>query len=575
MRVPAWIRITAALWAAVILLILLTLPPATREAQGFIGGHVRRGAFHIHTSRSDGGGTREDVARAAAAAGLDFVIITDHGDGTAQPDPPEYINRVLVIDGVEVTTSAGHYATFGAQQSPYPLGGPPYAVVEDIARLGGFGAAAHPDSPKAGLRWRDWNVPVDGFEWINGDSAWRDEGAVTLARALVGYVFRPGPALAGLVEPPWRLLERLDGMSRTRRVVALAGADAHARLPLTADEEPYESRWMLPAPSYRKSFGAFANLVATGEPISGIAAHDAAVLMRAIRAGRVSFAMTSLAQPSELHFTATALQANDAGARIPAGSRIPAAPLAFDVRTSDVVKAGTSLVRLRLLRDGRVVRAVEGPALSHRTADSRGVWRVVATLAHRPGVPWLLSNPIVVGGPAGAEPAAAGERAPAPAAAFDLSGGRWDVERQPASSGTVAAEGTGQRFTYQLAGGEPSGQYAAAVRATGSADAWDAVTLAARADGPTRLWVQLRLSDGGTGQRWGRSVYLDAGTRTVTVPIQSFAPLEPRASASRPNVVQVRAVLVVVDTVNSAPGRAGWVAIERLSLERAAARHQP
>lgn len=563
---------TAALWAAVFLLIVLTLPPATRDAQGFAGGHVRRGAFHIHTDRSDGGGTREDVARAAAAAGLDFVIITDHGDGTAEPDPPEYISGVLVIDGVEVTTSGGHYATFGAQQSPYPLGGPPYAVVEDIARLGGFGAAAHPDSPKAGLRWRDWDAPADGFEWINGDSAWRDEGAVTLARGLVGYLFRPGPALAGLVEPPARLLERLDEMSRARRVVALAGADAHARLPLAADEEPYESRWMLPAPSYRKSFSAFANLVATGEPVSGIAAHDAAVLMRAIRAGRVSFAMTSLAQPSELHFTATA-HADGVGARFPAGSRVPVSPLTFDVRTSDVVKSGTSLVRLSLLRDGRVVRAAEGPALSHRTADSRGVWRVEATLAHRPGVPWLLSNPIVVEGPAGAEPVAAGEAAPA--ATLDLSGGRWDVERHPASSGTVAAEGTGQRFTYQLAGGEPSGQYAAAVRATDNTDAWDAVTLAGRADGPTRLWVQLRLSDSGTGQRWGRSVYLDAGTRTVTVPIQSFAPLEPRASGSRPNVVQVRAVLVVVDTVNSAPGRAGWVAIERLSLKRANVRHEP
>lgn len=558
---------TAALWAAVFLLVALTLPPGTREARGVAGGHVRRGAFHIHTDRSDGGGTREDVARAAAAAGLDFVIITDHGDGTAAPEPPAYIGHVLVIDGVEVTTSAGHYATFGAARAPYPLGGPPYAVIEDIARLGGFGVAAHPDSPKPDLRWRDWNVPVDGFEWINGDSAWRDEGAVTLARGLLSYLFRPGPALAGLVEPPSRLLERLDAMSRTRRIVALAGADAHARLPLTADEEPYASRWRLPAPSYRKSFGAFANLVATGEPISGNAEHDAAVLRRAIRAGRVSFAMTSLAEPSALQFTATA-QAGDVLARFPAGSRVPVSPLTFDVRTSDVATSGASLVRLALLRDGRVVSAVEGPALSHHTADSRGVWRVEATLAHRPGVPWLLSNPIVVGGPPEAAPAAAVEQQPAPAATIDLSGGRWDIERQPASAGTVAAEGTGQRFAYQLAGGVPSGQYAAAVRATDNAGAWDTVTVTARADGPTRVWIQLRLSDSGTGQRWGRSVYLDAGSRTLTLPIRSFAPLEPRASASRPNVVQVRAVLVVVDTVNSAPGRAGWVAIERIGLGR-------
>ena len=202
MRVPIWLRITAALWAAVFLFIALTLPPSGRDAQGFIGGHVRRGAFHVHSVASDGGGTREEIARAAARAGLAFVILTDHGDGTREPAPPQYLHDVLVIDGVEVTTSAGHYAVFGAARAPYPLGGPPYSVIEDVARLGGFGVAAHADSAKLDLRWRDWNARVDGVEWINGDSAWRDEGAMSLARGLVDYVFRPAVTLAGLVERP-------------------------------------------------------------------------------------------------------------------------------------------------------------------------------------------------------------------------------------------------------------------------------------------------------------------------------------------------------------------------------------
>src|SRR5688572_28863556 len=122
---------TAALWAAVFLCVWLMLPPATRTIPQPLERPTRvRGAFHVHTSRSDGGGTREDVARAAAAAGLQFVIVTDHGDGTAPPDAPAYLDGVLMLDGVEVTTSGGHYAAFGLAQSPYPLGGPPSAVVE-------------------------------------------------------------------------------------------------------------------------------------------------------------------------------------------------------------------------------------------------------------------------------------------------------------------------------------------------------------------------------------------------------------------------------------------------------------
>jgi hypothetical protein len=451
-RVPAWLKITAVLWAAVFLFILLTLPSGTRPAQGFTAGYVRRGAFHVHTTRSDGGGTRQQIARAAAAAGLDFVILTDHGDGTTPPDPPEYIDNVLMLDGVEVTTASGHYATFGAAQSPYPLGGPAAGVIEDIARLGGFGVAAHPDSPKVDLRWRDWTAPVDGFEWINGDSAWRDESAWTLTRGLIAYPFRAPAVLAGLVERPTRLLQRLDDMNRARRVVALAGADAHARLPLTSDDEPQGSAWTVHGPSYKVTFSTFANLVETGAPISGDANRDAAALTRAIRDGRVTFAMISLAQPAQLSFTATAWS-GDVGAIHGPGARVPAAGLiTFKVRVSDVVKSGESQVRLTLLRNGAIAAQANGPALSFNPMSATGVWRVEVSLAHRPLVPWMFSNPIVVMDATPSQPAAPGQPAE-PAAVLDLSGGTWAVEKHPASMGRVSAEatGSGSRTSSQAA----------------------------------------------------------------------------------------------------------------------------
>ena len=47
--------------------------------------HVVKGAFHVHTNRSDGSGSVEEVAAAARSAGLQFVIFTDHGNGTRTP----------------------------------------------------------------------------------------------------------------------------------------------------------------------------------------------------------------------------------------------------------------------------------------------------------------------------------------------------------------------------------------------------------------------------------------------------------------------------------------------------------
>ena len=134
-----------------------------------------RGAIHIHTRRSDGSGTVDGVAAAAARAGLQFIIVTDHGDGTRKPDPPSLRSNVLVIDAVEISTWGGHVLALGLPKAPYPLGGEARAVIEDIARLGGFSIIAHPVNDKASAQWVEWTAPFDGMEWLNLDSEWRDE----------------------------------------------------------------------------------------------------------------------------------------------------------------------------------------------------------------------------------------------------------------------------------------------------------------------------------------------------------------------------------------------------------------
>src|SRR4029078_3963676 len=64
-----------------------------------------RGAIHIHPRPWDGWGTVDDVARAASRAGLKFVILTDHGDGTRAPDTPAYRRGGLCLDAVADTHS--------------------------------------------------------------------------------------------------------------------------------------------------------------------------------------------------------------------------------------------------------------------------------------------------------------------------------------------------------------------------------------------------------------------------------------------------------------------------------------
>src|SRR6476469_4761262 len=98
----------AGITAVVLFLIVWMLLPSASQQTAPPPASTLRGAFHIHSNRSDGSGTVDAIAAAAARAGLQFIILTDHGDGTRAPDPPAYRHGVLCIDAFEVSTVSGH-----------------------------------------------------------------------------------------------------------------------------------------------------------------------------------------------------------------------------------------------------------------------------------------------------------------------------------------------------------------------------------------------------------------------------------------------------------------------------------
>ncbi len=244
--------------AVVGLAVVVTLaPPARTRLTLAADARVVRGAIHVHTTLSDGAGTPDEVAQGASRAGLEFVVLTDHGDGTRLPTPPRYVDGVLLIDAVEISTTGGHYIALGLGQAPYRLAGEPRDVIEDVTRLGGFGIAAHPDSPKSALAWREWQAPFDALEWLNADSAWRDEPRSVLARAVATYWLRRPEVIASLLDRPATTMARWDALTRRRAVVGMAGHDAHARMGPRGDWEPGDGGYQARVPSYEATFRAF------------------------------------------------------------------------------------------------------------------------------------------------------------------------------------------------------------------------------------------------------------------------------------------------------------------------------
>jgi hypothetical protein len=560
--------ITAAIVAAVFVLGILSLPPARLSlASDFSDGTVP-GIIHVHTSRSDGRSTASEVAAAAARAGLKFVVFTDHGDATATPDPPVYRSGVLCLDAVEISTRGGHFLALDMPPAPYQLGGDPRDVVEDVKRLGGFGVVAHPESPKPALMWQAWDAPFDGIEWINPDTSWRVRLQGTwgskwsVLAALATYAIRPAETMARLLGGTALNLDRWQAIGLTRRVVILAGADAHANLAL-GDGDPIENRFSLPFPGYEASFRTMSVHARLESSLTGNPATDAGIVMRAVRAGHAYVAIDGLATPPSFEFSATS-----GDVTVAQGDELAlTGPVTLHVK-SNAHPSFTTVI----WQSDKQLASFNGKTDISQAVDRPGVYRVeISTPSNDGPSPWLISNPIYVGL---ARPAASSRPEPPVAASqklFDgLTAAGWWTEADSGSTATLAVDSTetvaALRLRYNLSIDPSPGPYATISVNTPSGEPYRRVAFSVRSDRAIRVGVQLRVPGPG-GDRWERSVYADRTTRRYNIAFDDMTPIDVTRSA-RPAMNAVRDLMFVIDTTHAKPGSSGDLWLDEVVLTR-------
>jgi len=539
---------------------MLPPPPRVLSSDGMRA--PVRGAMHIHTRRSDGTGTVDQIAAAAARTGLSFVILTDHGDATREPERPSYQHGVLCIDAVEISTDDGHVVALGLPRSPYPLGGEARDVVDDIARLGGMSIAAHPTSAKPALRWRDWSVPVDGVEWLNGDSEWRDEKFKALGRALLTYPLRRAATLAALLDRPEDALARWDRATASRATVGVAGSDAHARIGFRGEGDPFEPRIAFHVPSYEQVFRTF-SISVTGVGLTNDAAADARAVIDAIRHGHMFSTIDGLAGPAIVSFTAEAR-----GKRAQMGDTLPEGVGA----TLHVESNAPASSRIVLFRDGVDVIQWSGTRQQF-TAPEPGVYRIEIQLENAPGsppIPWVVTNPIYLR----PETRPTVEKGSAPTFTSryqDQSAEGWTVEKSPQSQGAIDAvatiTGKQLKFRFALGGSEADSPFVGFVMPAGPIESADRIAFTAMASRPMRMSVQLRAPGERGGERWRRSVYVDEMLRTFAIRFDEMRPLG-TTSGPHPSLGLVRDVLFVIDETNARPGSNGQIWLDDVKYGR-------
>jgi hypothetical protein len=158
--------------------------PAPSRAAGR-GPSWYRGDLHLHTVHSDGRRTPAEVAAGARAAGLDFIVSTDHNTSSASGVWGDFAGPdLLVIDGEEVTTRNGHYTAIGVPAGTWidwryrAVDGEIFHFLRDIHRVGGLAVAAHPLAPCVACGWKFGYAGMDAIEVWSGPWTADDEGVV-------------------------------------------------------------------------------------------------------------------------------------------------------------------------------------------------------------------------------------------------------------------------------------------------------------------------------------------------------------------------------------------------------------
>lgn len=338
-----------------------------------------KGVVHVHSRLSwDGRGAPEEVLTGARQAGLRWLMTTDDNTPrTFSEGPQGRQGDLVVIRGVQVTYIHSALLVFNlASQVEIPyweslnLHETLQSMIALMKAKGGIVFLANP------ARFQDWSVTgYDGMEIYNfADDAGEWKNLARLPKYLFDVFYSydrfPEELLLQFVDYPARPLARWDSATQSRRVVGIAGSDAHQNIRLFGRSlDPY---------------GRIFGLVTTHLLA---ARRDERAVLEALREGHAYVAFDQLADATGFRMTA-----DDGTHRALMGDAVPLSP---SLRLSlEAPHTGW----IRVFQDGQLISEVDADRWE-APVTRPGTYRVEVWLrimdAWRP---WILSNPVYVMG---------------------------------------------------------------------------------------------------------------------------------------------------------------------------------
>jgi len=243
-----------------------------------------RGSIHMHSTHSDGTGDIAEMVQAAAGAGLDFMILTDHNQLVAQSEQG-WRSGVLTLIDIEVNDMAliperNHCLTLNVKEDMTAFAPDPQGLIDAVRERGGLTFLAHPIDLPGNVApetypWTEWDVEgFTGIELWNFMSEFRPYATSKAVAVVMSYLpqfFTTGPFP--------EMLAKWDELLQQQPTVAIGGPDAHAQI---YNIGPLKRRFL----PYDYCFRAVNTHVVTREAFSKTFEHDKNQVYEALAAGR-------------------------------------------------------------------------------------------------------------------------------------------------------------------------------------------------------------------------------------------------------------------------------------------------
>lgn len=562
----------------VILYLIVAIVPALTyrklENGNPLPGYYKKGVYHLHSHYSDGSGSISEIAEAGKRAGVDFIILTDHGRPNRKCVAATSLqNGVLIIGGSELSLYCGHLSCLGFAAPEYIFPPEPQSAIDEMSSQGAVSFIAHPLDDK--IPWTDWSVHgYTGMEIVSCYASARKASLLRLLLFPLQYMFDSDYALTRTLYYPQAELEKWYVSNRNGRYYGIYALDAHANLPVT-------DNWSIKLPSYESMFKVLMIYVRMDGGTGDSATVKHIKLTDSLRRGDFFNVVESIAPANgfEAWYSDGQNHRTEMGgySKTAEGKLVLMLPFTFSTRIL-VKKNGHFFCSA----DSGGRKQVEIPA------EGKGVYylEIHAVESRFPKLPWILTNPFYLGVERNEIPMKISpednDAQTTAGGGFGVPGEMFKVEKNDGSTGELYRIDppagwpvTGLRF--KLGHDQRAGENfwsVLAVRRDFDLSPFKGIAFIARADRKRRFWVELRTGLERLENWYQRSFQADEKPREHRIPFHQLYftfTAAPKEAATLLNKVQtnmnrknVKALFFSINNAIAEAGASGFLEIQNV-----------